>query len=412
LTLFTTYILSSNTNDQNATKIDKYIADNPSCRIRKDITIKLHGKSTDLQTYRLPIELTFYNIKNGRFAAEYADLKKEKRRELDTTDLEDSKTIKKLLIEIDPRQSQILENDILQHGQRDPGIITHDGYVINGNRRRAILDNLVSLHGRSQFQFIDVARLPPDVSAQDLWKVEAGIQLARNPQLKYGPINELLKFKEGIDAGLSAKEIANELYGGFKEKDIITKLEEFKLIASYLRFIQEPNVFNKAKGIHEHFVDFQKILAEFKDKVAPKNDELVTAQHIGFQLIHDGVPARDFRKLKNVLINDTTRKELWEAQPHSVPEPSNVKYKRKTDADQKDEHTEARIIFNNCLDSDKALSEARQPEKLLRRALKNLESIDVKYCNFDDPATKQLIERVQNTLHDLCSDRLDGTYPK
>lgn len=399
-------------NSQNASKIDEYIRDTPSCRLRKDITIKLHGKSTDLQTYRLPLEITFYNIKNGRFAAEYADLKMQEKRELDTTNLEDSKKIKKLLIEIDPNQSMILENDILQNKQKDPGIITHDGFVINGNRRRAVLDNLVHVRGRSEFKFIDVARLPPNVSAQDLWKVEAGIQLAKNPQLSYGPINELLKFKEGIDSGLTAKEIANELFGGFKEKDIKNKLEEFKLIAIYLKFIQEPNVFNKAKGIHEHFIDLRKILEEFNSKVSPSKEILGQAQFIGFQLIHDGVPAREFRKLKDILLNDVTRKELWDASEFSIPEPSSVKYDKKIKADQQDEFTEARTIFNNCLDSVKALSEATQPEKLLRRALKNLESIDAEYCNFDDPGTKQLIKQIQKTLNDLCSIKPGMIYQK
>ena len=390
-------------NEQNAAKIDEYINANPDCSVQKIISIKLHGRRTDLQTYRLPLGLTFYNIKNGRFAAEYADLKKRNNCELDTTNLDDAGQIQKLLLDLDPKQSKILEDDILQNGQKDPGIITHDGYVINGNRRRAVLENLVSLHGRSEFQFIEVARLPTNVSAQDLWKVEAGIQLSRNPQLNYGPINELLKFKEGIDAGLSAKEIANELYGGFQEKEILAKLEEFKLIAEYLKFIQEPNVFNKAKGIHEHFIYLRNILTEFGNNASPRPDEVVRAKHIGFQLIHDGVPAREFRKMKDILLRESTRQEFWSAAEHSKPEPSSVKYDKKVQAEQRDGFTEARVVFNNCLDSVKALSEAQQPEKLLQRALKNLESIDVKHCDLSDPKIKEMIYKVQTVLNDLHS---------
>ena len=264
-----------------------------------------------------------------------------------------------------------------------------------------MLDNLVSEHGRSEFQFIDVARLPPNVSSKDLWKIEAGIQLSRNPQLDYGPINELLKFKEGINAGLSAKEIANELYGGFKERDILVKLEEFQLIAQYLKFIQQPDVFNRAKRIHEHFIDLRKILAEYHLRKEPTPDERVMARNIGFQLIHDGVQSREFRKLKDVLLNDSSREELWESEKYSKSEPLQVKDTKKIEADQRDAYTETRTIFNNCLDSVRALSEAQQPEKLLQRALTNLTSIDTEYCNLRNPEIKQLVEKIQKVLNDL-----------
>ena len=386
-------------NIENARKIDEYIKNNPNCKIQRAVPIKLQGQRKDLQTYRLTLDMTFYNIKNGRFAVEYADLKKKENRELDPTNIEDSEKIKRLLLDLDSKQSKLLEKDMIQNGQKDPGIITYDGYVINGNRRRSVLENLVSL-GRSEFKFIEVARLPPNVSSQDLWKIEAGIQLSRNTQLSYGPINELLKFKEGIDAGLKPKEIANELFGGFQEKDIREKLVEFQLIAEYLRFIHESNAFNRAKRIHEHFIDLRKILAEFK-KIDPKPDETLKVKHIGFQLIHDGVPAKDFRKIKDILADPRSKEEFWTALEYSKHEPSNVKREKKLEAEQNDEFTPARTIFNNCLDSVKASSESQQPEKLLKRALKNINSIDIEHCNLSDPETKSLIGQVKDALHRL-----------
>ena len=383
----------------NSTKIDEHISRYPDCKLSKTISITLQGKRASLWVYRLPLNLTFYNIRNGRFAAEYADLVRKENRELDPTDPGDSKKIQDLLISLDPKQSRILEKDIQQNGQKDPGIITHDGFVINGNRRRSILEGLVSV-GQSRFDFIEVARLPPDVSSKDLWKIEAGIQLSRNVQLDYGPINELLKFKEGIDAGISPIEIAESLYGGFKEKDIEDKLVEFKLISEYLRFIGEQGVFNKAKRIHEHFIDLRKILAEF-DKTEPMPDDLVNAKYIGFQLIHDGVPAREFRKMKEILVNGSTREELWEAGKYSRPESSREKMVKRRYAEESDEYTKARTVFNNCVDSIKALSEAEQPEKLINRALKNLKAIDVERANLDKPGIISMLDEVDKVLRDL-----------
>ena len=156
-------------NTENAAKIDDYIRDNPDCIKRNTYSTKLQGNMKNLQVYALPLDLTFYNIKNGRFAAEYADLKKKKGRDLDPTNTDDSKEIKSLLIDLDLKQSRILEDDIMQNGQTDPGIITHDGYVVNGNRRRAVLEDLVYGHGRSDFKFIIVARLSKSFISRFYW---------------------------------------------------------------------------------------------------------------------------------------------------------------------------------------------------------------------------------------------------
>ena len=247
---------------------------------------------------------------------------------------------------------------------------------------------------------LEVARLPPNVSSKDLWKIEAGIQLSRNAQLDYGPINELLKFKEGIDAGMSPIEIAKSLYGGFKEKDIENRLVEFKLIAEYLIFIGEPDVFNKAKRIHEHFRDLRTILAEF-EKTDPVPEDLVNAKYIGFQLIHDGVPAREFRKMQTILVNSATREELWEARQYSHPGHSSEKMTMKRDAEERDEYTKARTVFNNCVDSIKALSETKQPKKLINRALKNLKVINVEHTNLDDPEIISMLDEIDKVLKDL-----------
>lgn len=354
------------------------------------------GRKTELQVYRLPTELTFYNIRNGRFAAEYIDLQAKENRRLDPQNSDDSKKIKQMLIELDPNQSKILQQDLLLYGQRESGIITHEGSLINGNRRRASLDELVE-SGKSDFKYIEVGRLPPNVSDQDLWKIEAGIQLSKDIQLDYGPINELLKFKEGIDAGLTPIEVAKSLYGDWKERDIIEKLEQLKLITEYLIFLGEPGRFNRAKGVHEHFIDLRKILANFKSQGASP-DEIITVKKIAFQLIIDGVTTRELRKVKDILAYQNSKNEFWTAFEHSKAEPAGKKIQRKIEAEQNDEFTPARTIFNNCLDMQRALSEAEQPEKLIRRALTNLESIQIGHKSLKDSNVKLMLAKIEEIL--------------
>ena len=382
-----------------AEKIDKYIEDNPNSLISKTETVILQGKRVDLPVHRLPLDLTFYNIGNGRFAAEYVDLKSKEGRDLDSHDPKDSKKIQTLLYELSPKDTLILEKDLQQYGQKDPGIITHDGIVLNANRRRSVLEELVS-RGQSNFNYIEVARLPSTASSQDIWKIEGGIQLSKNVQLDYGAINELLKFQEGIKAGISPIEIANSLYGGFKEKDILLKLEQLKLIQEYLIFIGEMGIFSRVKKLAEHFIDLRNILNGFKTHGATP-DEIVAAKHIGFQLIHDGVTERELRKIKDILASEKVKKEFWQAMEYSKPEEKGKKLSKKIKAHQNDAFTETRTIFNNCLDSTKALSEAQQPEKLLRRALTNLENIDNESKLLQNTDIQSLLSEIEQIISKL-----------
>ena len=385
--------------EENAKKIDAYIQKHPECKLNKTHAIILQGVRIDLPVYRLPLNLLFYNIRNGRFAAEYIDLKKREGRELRTEDPADAKKIQKLLIELDQKQSLLLELDLKKVRQKEPGVITIGGYVINGNRRMAVLQNLVE-QGDSDFNYLEAARLPRSVSSTDIWKIEAGIQLSRRVQLDYGPINNLLKFEQGIEAGLKPTEIAKSLYGGFTEKEILQNLEQLKLISEYLNFIGYSKQFNKAKGVHEHFIDLRNIINKEKQQGASP-DDIVSIKKIAFQLIFDGVPQRELRKIKDILTNAKIKENFWDAEDHSKPEEAGKKAARKQKANEDDAFTAARTIFNNCLDSVKAESEAQQPVKLLKRALTNLEAIAEDEPSLKDSESTSLIGYIDEVVRRL-----------
>ena len=385
--------------EENAKKIDAYIQQHSESKSNKTYAIVLQGERVDLPVYRLPLDLLFYNIRNGRFAAEYIDLKKKEGRELNAEDPADAKKIQTLLLELDPKQTLILENDLKKVRQKEPGVITIGGYVINGNRRMSVLQNLVE-QGDSDFNYLEAARLPGGVSASDIWKIEAGIQLSRRVQLDYGPINNLLKFQQGIEAGLSPKEIAKSLYGGFTDKEILENLEQLKLISEYLNFIGYPKQFNKAKGVHEHFIDLRNIINREK-KQGASPDDILKIKKIAFQLIFDGVPQRELRKIKDILANAKIKENFWDAEDHSKPEEAGKKAAKKQKATEDDAFTAARTIFNNCLDSVKAASEAQQPVKLLKRALTNLESIDEDEPSLKDSESTSLIGYIDEVVRRL-----------
>jgi hypothetical protein len=388
--------------DTNASVLDEYIASNPQAKVQKTHSVLLSGQNVDLQVYKIPLKNLVYNIKNGRFAAEYQELKNKKGRELEPENKEDRKELQNLLISLDLKQSMILEKDVRQYGQREPGVCTHGGQVINGNRRMSVIESI--FESDSNFKDLMVARLPPNISAIDLWKIEAGIQLSRKVQLDYGPINTLLKFKQGIDAGLTAEQITKTLYGDYSTKEVKEKLAVLALVILYLDFIGERNNFKKAERITEHFIDLRNIIEiERKNNSGP--NVLTLIKRIGFQLIHDGIDQRGLRKLKDILKNPKTREDiLKEAEKYCQPEKAGKKLEKKLNAEENDEHTPTRTIFNNALDSVKAISEAGEPIKLINRAIKNLEIIDPKHSTLKNSDSRERLDLLYAILNKIMKN--------
>jgi len=393
-------------NQESKDRIDKYIKENPKCKQQEVIPLILQGQKKKIVVYRLPIELLYYNIRNGRFAAEYASLVKKHGGELKAEDPNDAKKIKRLLLGLDKNETSRTYDDIKLKGQWVPGIITEDGYVIDGNRRMSILTQLFEDTTDDNFKYLNVAKLDEPISANDLWKLEAGIQLGKDEILRYGPINELLKLNEGVSAGISPKEIAKTLYGVDDESEITKKLDRLELIKQYLIFNGQPEDFEKAKGVYYHFVELQKIIA-IEDKVETEPDLRVTIKRVVFQLILDGISADNLRKIQHMVNLQLYEaiEELEKAKEYSKPKKPIEKKPdldgevvKTIDPDQEEEddkpNSPALTHYQNAADILEVEQSKDQILQLLRRAELNLSRIDYHNEDLRKPESKDMIRKI------------------
>lgn len=227
------------------------------------------------------------NPHNGRFAAEldviHQDRQSEGRpSELDPDDPEDLKMLINMLKgEYPPsaerkRAYSLLKDNIQEvgektgtNGQEQPGLITHDGILINGNRRWVVMEDLAAVNVKQggkpyQHNTMRVGRLKKDVDQYDLWKNEAKEQISQESREEYDYVNSALEIKRGYEllknqghSDAQAKlEIAKTLYGR-KPKDIDFYLRFLKIADLYLeligkkhqyRFLQDTSG-NGEKGI-------------------------------------------------------------------------------------------------------------------------------------------------------------------
>ena len=93
----------------------------------------IYGKERPV--YLVPIGLLRFRKDNGRISSDVASYEKDHGR-LDETLDSTQKILAQFLSEKDPEKTTELKNLILVEQQREPAIITSDGFLINGNRRK------------------------------------------------------------------------------------------------------------------------------------------------------------------------------------------------------------------------------------------------------------------------------------
>jgi hypothetical protein len=293
--------MSTIEDDDNKKRIDKYI-DESDCKQQDYERVFVRGKKKILSVYRLPTEFLYFNIQNGRFAAEYREKIRIEGGVLDPKKPGDEKIIQKMLLDLDPAQTKLDKKDFSEVGQRKAGVITPDGYVIDGNRRLAIITSMFAEKQEEQWKYMNVARLTEPLQKEDLWRLEGGYQLGKEQQQKYGPINTMLKIREGKDAGLSNKQIADALYG-VKEKEIEDMLERLKLVERYLEHINAPERYSLAQGKDNHFINLQAIISNCKQRGYDRV-KITNMKTAAFQLIFEGKKHEDIRKINQAINAD------------------------------------------------------------------------------------------------------------
>ena len=114
------------------------------------------------EVWQVPIELLRFRKDNGRIASDVLDYESNTG-VLDERNDEDQRTLSDFLRGKDPEKTEILRKSIMHAGQRDPAIITCDGFLINGNRRKMVIDQLKSdFPEKERYAFMKVVILPDE----------------------------------------------------------------------------------------------------------------------------------------------------------------------------------------------------------------------------------------------------------
>ena len=295
--------------------IDDYInSAKTTAEVGRKMKVLLKGTYTEFEVYRFPITLLRFNLDNTRFEVQKLAYEKQYG-QIDQDKKSGKEAITRLLLYdnngvILSKDAKALLTDIERNGQLEPGVITWDGYVINGNRRLASLSYLFDKKSEQRYEYFNAVRLPKGTNEEDYFKIEADLQWATDLKVDYNPVNNYLMLKHAIEYKMTLKEIAHLTRK--TEKDIKRELAELALVEDYLKTTKDPKDFSQVLGQTELLTDAAKQVVAY-EQAREKPSVIAEYKKLIFVLVNINrkksktVTYRDIRTLNKAFKKDDKR---------------------------------------------------------------------------------------------------------
>jgi hypothetical protein len=370
----------------------------------RTLRIWIKGHKQDATVYRIPIQYLYFNIENGRYADKMLQLRADNPGvDVDAKDNKWKSEIQNMLkgeyrgtvdaegTEKDKAAFKRLLDDIEKREQLNPGIVLADGGVIDGNRRLAVL---MSLKGE-RFSRFDGVILPEDVSAEDRWRIEVGVQLGKDQQLDYSPINKLLKIRQGLNlfrtmilpAGKKPEDMVADALYGVSEKEVRESIDRINLIDEYLTFFGIEGQYHAVASRKEQFIEAVNTLKVGEERLLPTEKAKLKTQL--FVIIKEDIMSNwEIRKVRRALGSRSRSKgrknePITKAITHLIKHTTDPVMVRKAYANGKEKNIkeksettcrEFKDIFDAEIDAGQPLilaKDARTKLEILKESLKD-----------------------------------------
>ena len=159
------------------------------------------------KVYKVPLDLLRLRKENGRISS---SVKTHERMIglLDRADSNAQAVLQRFLREKDPEKTDELKQLLRAEGQREPGIITADGFLINGNRRKVALSELTDeFPADDRFQTMKAVILPGKddeggpPTLKEIEQIENRYQLQTEGKAEYYGYDAALSIRDKEQSG-------------------------------------------------------------------------------------------------------------------------------------------------------------------------------------------------------------------
>jgi hypothetical protein len=400
------------------------------------------------EVFDVPIELLRYRKDNGRIRADVISYEKEFG-VLNEKSKESQEELRKMLDKNDPEKNEELERSISHEGQRDPAIITCDGFLINGNRRKMILERINNKKPGS-VKSMKVVILPGKKdpggppTLVEIEEIENRYQQQSEGKAEYTKFNTALSIQRKIDMGMTLERQLRDdpIYAGLDAKEFRKALKTFQeeylkpleCIDRYLETLGREGLYNTIasgtgdrEGRWQAFLDYYshvcKKIYDEKQRLALgiKETEVGEVEDIAFKIIRKrefkglGKAHMIIRDLPKWIGNPESKKELFKIAeiPHDLDDHETID----DDEKEQNESTKDKIwaakhqtdLFRQIKRAKQSFEEAKTKEtplELLEQALKKLRHNDMVI----DAIQRKDISKAKTFIHEIrmTLDTLDA----
>jgi len=236
-----------------------------------------YEEGIEVKNVKVPIGLLRFRRDNGRLSTDVISYEKEYQFEINETTDDGQNTLRKLLTRKNKRKTDELKLSIQNFGQQEPAVITCDGFLINGNRRKLAFEQLSDETGKTKYDFLKVVILPgpndklgPPPTQIEIEKVENYYQFIKTGKAEYTDFDKALSMRRKNEMGYSYRSQVIDEYGniGLSTKQINKKVTDevnkyikvLELIDYYLEYFDYPSMYNLVSNRWESFLDLNKRL--------------------------------------------------------------------------------------------------------------------------------------------------------
>ena len=288
-------------------------------------TLWYQGQQRTFSVYEVDLSLLNFNHLNGRILSLSKEYERENGKSLGDLSLIDrDNIIRHWIWDKNKARNEQTYQDLKIKGQLEPGVVTNDGLIVDGNRRFMLLSRIKEEEGvdrKFKTVILDETYTPSGNTDTDLdiKRLETSIQMGMDEKVDYDPIEKYLKVKDLMShkrSKMPIKEIAEMMNfrksNGDPDEDRVKDLNNIALLMDrYLKFFKMPDMYSTISEQEDLFIKLNTTYNLYKEgkgnlQWTPSSDEVEEYLQACFYTIryiynkqssYDPTDVKDVRKL-------------------------------------------------------------------------------------------------------------------
>jgi hypothetical protein len=257
-------------------------------------------------TIQVPIDFPLYNVRSGRThraQSEYID-----RHALpgdffgDPEDPSVQQAQHEMLLEVVDERN--LAQDLVSKQQKNPIVLTYDGFIIDGNRRVAALKR------EGDVEYVDAVVLPEDATDAEIYETEVELQMATETRAPYNWVDEALHIRYGVERLYENRRPDEAIHAvaqrmNMPDEDVKSILDRLALVDLYLDWhgsLEKYHLIPTDRGgaAEQAFIELAQRVRQQQFQRMPRSQQRAIREAC-FAAIANGGGYKDVRRIANAM---------------------------------------------------------------------------------------------------------------